>query len=65
MPIGMGAAFNRKLIHEMASQISSEGRRLFVEQAGGKVDRHLAGLTLWSPNVNIFRYGFESCSILL
>ena len=32
MPIGLGAAFNMKLVNRMASQISSEGRRFYVER---------------------------------
>ena len=39
----MGAAFNRTLIHEMATVISTEGRAM--NNLGQ------AGLTFWAPNV--------------
>ena len=58
-PIGMGATFNMPLVKIMASQISSEGRRFFIEHLGNnhsnKLDTHLTGLDFWGPNINIFR----------
>lgn len=44
-----------RLVKQMASQISSEGRRLFLDHVSGVLDRHLVGLDFWGPNINIFR----------
>jgi beta-glucosidase len=53
--IAMGATFNPELIHEMTTAISNEGRAKFkIAQAMGNRGLY-AGLTYWSPNVNIFR----------
>ncbi|UMB61755.1 glycoside hydrolase family 3 C-terminal domain-containing protein [Lutibacter sp. A80] len=53
--IAMGATFNPSLIQEMASAIADEGRAKFkISQAMGNKGLY-AGLTYWSPNVNIFR----------
>jgi len=57
MPIGLGATFNLPLIKTMASQISSEGRRLFVENQFNMDVKgwRFIGLDFWAPNINIFR----------
>ena len=53
--IAMGATFNPDLIEEMTIAISDEGRAKFkIAQAMGNRGLY-AGLTYWSPNVNIFR----------
>ncbi|WP_282122259.1 glycoside hydrolase family 3 C-terminal domain-containing protein [Algibacter mikhailovii] len=53
--IAMGATFNPNLIHDMATAISDEGRAKYkIAQAMGNKGLY-AGLTYWSPNVNIFR----------
>jgi beta-glucosidase len=68
MPIGLGATFNMPLIKKMASQISSEARRLFMENEEQKQlnDKwRYVGLDFWSPNINIFRdprWGRGVCS---
>lgn len=57
-PIGIGASFNMKLVKKMASQVSSEGRRMFVENhlyTGTDVDWKWIGLDYWAPNINLFR----------
>lgn len=54
-PINIGATFNMPLVKKMASQISSEGRRLFVDFFGGPANTRLTGLDFWGPNINIFR----------
>lgn len=53
--IGMAAAFDEELVHEIAEVISEEGRAKF--NAYAKLDDRdiYKGLTFWSPNVNIFR----------
>src|SRR5690606_3209513 len=53
--IGMAAAFDTELIHEIADVIATEGRAKFNEFfRKGDYDIY-KGLTFWSPNVNIFR----------
>jgi len=53
--IGMGATFDTELIYDVASAISDEARAKFnVAVSIGNRARY-AGLTFWSPNVNIFR----------
>ncbi|WP_067146466.1 glycoside hydrolase family 3 C-terminal domain-containing protein [Pseudotamlana agarivorans] len=53
--IAMGATFNPELIKEVANAISDEGRAKFqVSKSIGNRGMY-AGLTYWSPNVNIFR----------
>jgi beta-glucosidase len=58
-PIGLGATFNKEIIQKMASQISSEARRMFVENEAQQAKRgdkwHFIGLDFWAPNINIFR----------
>jgi beta-glucosidase len=54
--IGMAATWDKKLIHEVASAISTEGRAKYhaALRRNGYTDLY-QGLTFWSPNVNIFR----------
>lgn len=53
--IAMGATFNPDLINEVADAISTEARAKFqVSQEMGNYGKY-AGLTFWTPNVNIFR----------
>lgn len=53
--IGMAATFDEKLINRVAEVISTEARAKYHEfQRKGDHDIY-KGLTLWSPNVNIFR----------
>lgn len=53
--IGMGATFDPDLIHQVASAISTEARAKYaISQAMGNHSKY-AGLTFWSPTVNIFR----------
>ncbi|CAF0991145.1 unnamed protein product [Adineta ricciae] len=47
MPINLGATFNMRLVHQIASIISTEARAFNNE---GR-----AGLTFFTPNINIFR----------
>ncbi len=54
-PIGLGATFDRDLIHRIYSAASDEGRAKFeISQEIGNYAQY-AGLTFWTPNVNIFR----------
>jgi len=54
-PIGLAATFDTSLVRRVADAISTEGRAKF-EVAQRLNNRTIyAGLTYWSPNVNIFR----------
>ena len=54
-PIGLGASFDAKGVHQMAVDIGIEGRIKHEEAVReGKGTFH-TGLDFWSPNVNIFR----------
>ena len=54
--IGMAASWDAPLMHEVASVISTEFRAKYREKvhADGGSDWY-RGLTVWSPNINIFR----------
>ena len=53
--IGLAAAFDEKMMGEIADVISTEARAKFnMQQEYGDRDIY-KGLTFWSPNVNIFR----------
>lgn len=53
--IGLAATFDENLLEKCADAISTEARAKYnMQQKYGDVGRY-KGLTLWSPNVNIFR----------
>ena len=53
--IGLAAAFDAELIQDVAEVISTEARAKYnAAQKQGDCDIY-KGLTLWSPNINIFR----------
>jgi len=53
--IALGATFDTKLAFQVATAISDEARAKFnIAQKMGNYNRY-AGLTFWTPNVNIFR----------
>ena len=54
--IGMAAAWNVDLMHEIAAAISDEARAKHhaALNAEGDVEQYY-GLTFWTPNINIFR----------
>ena len=55
--IGLGATWNPELMEQVADTISTEARAKHHQAArenGGATERY-QGLTLWSPNVNLFR----------
>ena len=76
-PIGMAAAFNAQLVHDVFSQVSDEARanwnrtdhndpKLFNVAMGATYYPGNPELTFWCPNVNIFRdprwgRGQETC----
>lgn len=54
-PIGLGATFDRDLIYRIYTAASDEARAKFkISQRIGNHAQY-AGLTFWTPNVNIFR----------
>ena len=54
-PIGQGATFDPDLARRIGDAVSTEGRAKFnIAQSIGNYGED-AGLTYWSPNVNIFR----------
>lgn len=54
-PIGQGATFDPELSRRIGEAVSSEGRAKFaIAQQIGNYGED-AGLTYWSPNVNLFR----------
>lgn len=54
--VGMAASWNPTLLQKMMSVASTEQRIKFIEarKEGNGVARY-AGLTVWTPNINIFR----------
>lgn len=53
--VGMAATFNAPLVHRIATAISDEARAKYRDaQRRGNTGMY-AGLTFWSPNINIFR----------
>ncbi len=53
--IGLAATFDPELLRETADQIATETRAKYnAAQAQGDWDQY-KGLTLWAPNINIFR----------
>ena len=54
-PIGLAATFDEELVRQIGDAVATEGRAKFnVAQRLKNYSRN-AGLTFWSPNVNIFR----------
>ncbi len=53
--IGMAATWDPKLIHEEGSVVSTEARAKYNYAISLGQHRQYAGLTFWSPNINIFR----------
>jgi len=52
--IGLAATFNPQLLHAVGEVVSTEARASFNPHAESDSLRY-AGLTIWSPNINIFR----------
>ena len=54
--IGMAASWDAPLMHQVADVISTEFRAKYIEKVkpNGGTDWY-RGLTVWSPNINIFR----------
>lgn len=53
--IGMAASFDLEMMYEVATIISDEARAKYHNAQRNKNYGRYYGLTMWSPNVNIFR----------
>ena len=55
MPIGLAATFDSEAVHDMFVTVSDEARAKNTKAAAeGSYERY-EGLTVWTPNINIFR----------
>ena len=55
-PIGMAASFNEELVYRVFNATSDEVRAKYHEAIrNGKENRRFLSLSVWTPNVNIFR----------
>ena len=57
MPIGMAASFDPQLIEEVFTSVSDEARVKYrlARTVETRDNMQYAGLTFWTPNINIFR----------
>ncbi len=53
--IGLGATWDRKLVHAVATAVSDEARAKHHAAAAENRRGQYQGLTFWTPNINIFR----------
>ncbi len=53
--IGMAATWDTKLLHTVAAAISTEARAKYNQAIRDNIHSIYYGLTIWSPNINIFR----------
>ena len=53
--IGMAATWDDHLLGEISTVISTEGRAKYNEAVRHNIHSIYYGLTIWSPNINIFR----------
>ena len=53
--IGMASSFNTELMYAVADAISDEARAKYNEYKKFGETEIYQGLTMWSPNINIFR----------
>jgi beta-glucosidase len=55
-PIGMAASFNDELVYKIFNAVSDETRAKYNEsQQKGLENRRFLSLSVWTPNINIFR----------
>jgi beta-glucosidase len=55
-PIGMAASFNDELLYEIFDAVSDEGRAKYHQWLRrGNQNKRFLSLSVWTPNVNIFR----------
>ncbi len=53
--IGMASTWDTKLLHSVAAAISTEARAKYNQAIRDNIHSIYYGLTIWSPNINIFR----------
>src|ERR1035441_6066165 len=53
--IGLAATWDLNLQHQVATVVSTEARAKYNQAMRDNVPRIFFGLTIWSPNINIFR----------
>jgi beta-glucosidase len=53
--IGMAATWDIKLLHDVGDVVATEARASFNRKPASADRRIYEGLTIWSPNINIFR----------
>ncbi|MGB6694456.1 MAG: glycoside hydrolase family 3 C-terminal domain-containing protein [Terracidiphilus sp.] len=53
--IGLAATWDTKLMRQVGTTIATEGRAKYNEAIRNGDHSRFAGLTFWSPNINIFR----------
>ncbi len=55
-PIGMAASFNDSLVYKIFSAVSDETRAKYNKaMQAGQENRRFLSLSVWTPNINIFR----------
>ncbi|MBG0857924.1 MAG: glycoside hydrolase family 3 C-terminal domain-containing protein [Bacteroidales bacterium] len=55
-PVGMAASFDDDLVYRVFSAVSDEVRARYNEaKQGGQENRRFLSLSVWTPNINIFR----------
>ncbi len=55
-PVGMAASFDDELVYEIFDAVSDEARAKYNEWiANGNENKRFLSLSVWTPNVNIFR----------
>jgi beta-glucosidase len=54
-PIGMAATFDDGLVRQVADAVSDEARAMYNASIRKDYRPRFAGLTFWTPNINIFR----------
>ncbi|MBL7749913.1 MAG: glycoside hydrolase family 3 C-terminal domain-containing protein [Chitinophagaceae bacterium] len=55
-PIGMAASFNDSLVYKIFSAVSDETRAKYNKaMKAGQENRRFLSLSVWTPNINIFR----------
>lgn len=55
-PIGMAASFDDSLVHEIFTAVSDETRAKYNDaMQNGQENRRFLSLSVWTPNINIFR----------
>ena len=53
--VGMAATFDEPLLHQIGEVVSTEARAKYNDSVAHGLRSIFYGLTIWSPNINIFR----------